>query len=224
LKERKRRIEDGGGQDDREKYEILNGGDDDEDWGDDDEEEEAFFYIETKAPIPEFEDDSRKVDGDKEDKSKKTNVFEQQRIKNKPVTPGLLTAPPPPPDVAPDENGERVVTVYNTADQNDLTGVAAAQPGLGAAYDPMTGPVAEPDNTPWDFENNQNNPNGNQKSEASIAEMEAAKEEITELVQSLLAMTGAPGFVHNDGTDDDENNVLSSVGIFRQQGKAPSSS
>jgi len=30
-------------------------------------------------------------------------------------------------------------------------------------------------------------------------------------------MTGAPGFVHNDGSEDDDNDVLSSVGIFQQQ-------
>lgn len=104
-----------------------------------------------------------------------------------------------------------------------LAGLAALRYWLArlgwkaAANDPMTGPVVEPDNTPWDFENNQNNPNGNQKSEASSEELEAAKEEVTELVQSLLSMTGAPGFVQNDGSDEDDNEVLSSVGIFRQQ-------
>eukprot|EP00536_Pseudo-nitzschia_multiseries_P007180 jgi/Psemu1/324640/estExt_fgenesh1_pg.C_1660003 len=142
---------------------------------------------------------------------------ERQRVKdrNRRIEEG--GAPPPPPGIEPNENGERVVTVYSTTDQNDLTGVAAAQPGQAAANDPMTGPVVEPDNTPWDFENNQNNPNGNQKSEASSAELEAAKEEVTEIVQTLLSMTGAPGFVQNDGNDDDDNEVLSSVGIFRQQ-------
>ena len=92
--------------------------------------------------------------------------------------------------------------------------MAAAQPGQAAGYDPMTGPVVEPENTPWDFDQNSND---NQKSGASSAEMEAAKEEVTELVQSLLAMTGAPGFVHSDGSEDDDNEVLSSVGIFRQK-------
>ncbi|VEU37052.1 unnamed protein product [Pseudo-nitzschia multistriata] len=214
LKDRKRRIEEGGDQDDREKYEVING---EEEEGEDDDDDEPFVYFETKAPIPYFEDNSMKVDGDKTKKDDtNNNVFDQQRNNNKPITPGMLTAPPPPPGVEPNENGERVVTVYSTTDQNDLTGVAAAQPGSATANDPMTGPVVEPENTPWDFENNQNNPNGNQKSEASSEELEAAKEEVIELVQSLLAMTGAPGFVHNDGSDDD-NEVLSSVGIFRQQ-------
>ncbi len=216
LDDRKKRIEDGGGENDREKYELVNSedADDDEDDGDD-----AFFYFETKGTIPEFEDNSRKVDGDQRDRS--NDLVSQQRNSNKPITPDVLTAPPPPPGVEPNEDGERVVTVYSTTDQNDLTGVAAAQPGQAAEYDPMTGPVVEPENTPWDFENNQGGA-ANQKSEASSEEMQAAKEEVTELVSSLLAMTGAPGFVHSDGSEDDDNEVLSSVGIFRQQKTAPS--
>ena len=210
LEDRNKRIEDGGGQNDREKYEIVNY-DDEEDGNDDD----VFFYFETKGIIPYFDDDSKKVDGN-QNKSK-NNVFAQQRNDNRPITPDMLTAPPPPPGIEPDENGERVVTVYSTADQNDLTGVAAAQPGQAASHDPMTGPVVAPDNTPWDFENKQSDSSGFQKSEASSVELEAAKEEVTELVQSFLAMTGAPGFVHNDGSEDDDNEVLSSVGIFRKQ-------
>ena len=220
LEERKKRIEDGGGENDREKYELVNSdGQDDIDEFDDGSEDGAFFYFETKEKIPDFEDNSRKVDGDQRDR--KNDIIAQQRSNNKPITPELLTAPPPPPGIEPNEKGERVVTVYSTKDQNDLTGVAAAQPGQAAEYDPMTGPVVEPENTPWDFENSQGG-NGNQRSEASSEEMEAAKEEVTELVQSLLAMTGAPGFVRSDGSEDDENEVLSSVGIFRQ--KTPVSS
>jgi len=207
LEDRRKRIEDGEGQSDREKYEIVNPDEEE----DDDDDGGAFFYFETKAAIPAFEDDSKKVNGDKNDGKK--SVLAQQRNENRPITPDILTAPPPPPGVEPDENGERVVTIYSTADQNDLTGVAAAQPGQAAAHDPMTGPVVEPESAPWDFQN-KDSPNGYQKSEASEAELEAAKEEVTELVQSLLAMTGAPGFINNDGSEDDE---LSSVGIFRQQ-------
>jgi len=214
LKDRKKRIEDGGGQDDREKYEIVNSDEEDEN-DDDDNNDGAFFYFETNDVIPHFDDNSKKVDGNQN--NSKNDLFAQQRNDNRPITPDMLTAQPPPPGIEPDENGERVVTVYSTADQNDLTGVAAAQPGQAAAHDPMTGPVVPPDNTPWDFENKQSDSNGYQKPEASPVELEAAKEEVMELVQSLLAMTGAPGFVHNDGSEDDDNEALSSVGIFRQQ-------
>lgn len=218
LDERNKRIEDGGGDNDREKYELVNSEDAEDEEGDDGDG--VFFYFETKDKIPEFKDDSRKVDGDQRDRS--TDVVSQQRSNNRPITQDVLTAPPPPPEIEPNEDGERVVTVYSTTDQNDLTGVAAAQPGQASEYDPMTGPVVEPENTPWDFENGQGGA-GNQKSEASEEEMQAAKEEVTELVSSLLAMTGAPGFVHSDGSEDDDNEVLSSVGIFRQQKAAPSS-
>ena len=222
LEDRKKRIEEGGGDNDREKYEIVNGGNEGED-EDDDDDNEAYFYFETKEKVPDFEDNSSKEGDDDEE----TNQKNQYRTDNKPITPGTLTAPPPPPGVEPNEDGERVVTIYSTADQNDLTGVAAAQPGQAQMQDPMTASVGEPENAPWDFQKNQNNPEGNQKSEASEAELEIAKAAVGELVQSLLAMTGAPGFAYNDdggGYDDQDNdndeNMLSSVGIFRQ--KTPS--
>jgi len=219
LENRKKRVEDGGGENDREKYEIINAGDEEEEQDDD---SDAYFYFETQEVFPDFEDNSKK-EGDDHESMKKS----QQRSENRPVTRESLTAPPPPPGVEPNEDGERVVTVYSTSDQNDLTGVAAAQPGQAAAQDSMTGSVVAPENAPWDFHKHQNNPNRNQKSEASEAELEAAKTEVTELIQSLLAMTGAPGFAYNDDDEyDDENNdnsVLSTVGIFRQK-TSPSSS
>jgi hypothetical protein len=128
-----------------------------------------------------------------------------------PVTQSTLTAPPLPPDIKPNEKGERVITVYSTSDQNDLTGVAAAQPGQAATQDPMTGSVAEPENAPWDMENQ------NQKAGVTTAEVEVAKEELTELVSSLLSMTGAPGF--QGDIDEEEDELYTSVGFVRQQGR-----
>lgn len=215
--DRKKRIEDGGSQNDREKYEITNP-DDENDGNPSDDDDDVFIYFETKETIPSFQDDSKKVDGNQN--PQKNDFFAQQQ--NRPITPGMLTAPPPPPGIEPNENGERVVTVYSTTDQNDLTGVAAAQPGQAAENDPMTGPVITPSNTPWDFENKQSSSTSIQKSEASSAELEAAKEEVTELVQSLLAMTGAPGFINSDDYEGDDNEVLSSVGIFRQSATSSS--
>ncbi|MGK3746557.1 MAG: hypothetical protein ACI90V_013420, partial [Bacillariaceae sp.] len=226
MEDRKKRIEEGGGDNDREKYEIVNGGDEGEN-DDDDDDNEAYFYFETQETVPDFEDNSSKEGDDDEETNKKN----QYRTDNRPITPGTLTAPPPPPGVEPNEDGERVVTIYSTSDQNDLTGVAAAQPGQAQMQDPMTASVGEPENAPWDFQKNQNSPDGNQKSEASEAELEIAKAAVGELVQSLLAMTGAPGFAYSDdGGDfddqdnDNDENMLSSVGIFRQKTSLPSSS
>lgn len=211
LEDRKKRIEHGVGQNVREKHEIVNS--DDIEHGDSDDE--VFLYFEMTGTIPYLDDKNKKIDGNSD--SSKSDMTTQQQNANRPITPDILTAAPPPPGIEPDENGERVVTIYSTADQNDLTGVAAAQPGQAAAHDPMTGPVVAPENTPWDFEKKKYSSNGYQKPEASSLELEAAKEEVTELVQSLLSMTGAPGFVHMDGNVDDDNEVLSSVGIFRQR-------
>mmetsp|Transcript_5331 Transcript_5331/g.13408 ORF Transcript_5331/g.13408 Transcript_5331/m.13408 type:complete len:724 (+) Transcript_5331:58-2229(+) len=214
LEDRKKRIEDGVGQNDREKYEIVNSDDLAVDLNGD-HDDKAFVYFEMTGTIPSFSDKSTKAEGNKN--MSKNDVISQQQNDNRPITPDILTAAPPPPGVEPNENGERVVTIYSTADQNDLTGVAAAQPGQAAARDPMTGPVVAPENTPWDFEKKQNGSVGYQKPEVSSIDLEAAKEEVTELVHYLLSMTGAPGFVHMDGNDDEDNELLSSVGIFRQQ-------
>ncbi|KAL3926007.1 MAG: hypothetical protein SGILL_000006 [Bacillariaceae sp.] len=195
LEDRKRRVEEGS-EDDREKYEIV------EDTIENsivDEDDEAYFYFESKEDFSKYETEEQK-----EDKRK-------QQTPSAPVTRQTLTAPPPPPDVKPNEKGERVVTVYSTSDHNDLTGIAAAQPGQAATQDPMIGSVAEPENAPWDMEKQ------NQKADVSSAEVETAKEEVSELVQSLLSMTGAPGFL-TDG-DEEEDELYASVGFIRQQGR-----
>lgn len=174
LLDRKKRVEQGSG-DEREKIEIV----DSEVPDTDDDEEEVFFYY------PSVEAD------DKKNTSQNTSP--------KYTAPSVITAPPPPPL---DENGERVVEIYSTTDMNDLTGVAAAQPGQAAVADPMTSNIGDPINAPWET----NNP---QKAESTSAELNAAKEAVSDLVQSLLAMTGAPAFQQD--TDD-----LSFLGVIRQ--------
>ncbi|KAL3911908.1 MAG: hypothetical protein SGILL_007095 [Bacillariaceae sp.] len=191
MENRKKRVEEGS-DDDREKYEVVDESEDSQ-AGEDDG---AYFYFESKEDFSKYETE--------QDKKKRQSP-------PVPVTRSTLTAPPPPPDVKPNEKGERVVTVYSTSDHNDLTGVAAAQPGQAATQDPMTGSVAEPENAPWDMEKQ------NQKADVTTVEMEAAKEELTELVSSLLSMTGAPGFQGDGDEEDDE--LYASVGFVRQQGR-----
>ena len=82
MEERKKRIEDGGGENDREKYELVNSdGQEDSDDIDDSNENGAFFYFETKEKIPDFEDNSRKVDGDQ--RNRENDIIAQQRSNNK---------------------------------------------------------------------------------------------------------------------------------------------
>jgi hypothetical protein len=193
---RKRRVEEGS-EDDREKYEIVSGasnsfvGNDNlED--DDDDDDSVFVYIPSDVTVPEdFETEQRREEREREKRR-------QDGKQIGPMTQQSLTAPPPPP-VEPNKDGERVVTVYSTTDQNDLTGVAAAQPGLAAMPDPMTGTISEPENVPWDMKKNE-------QSGMTSAEWEAAKEEVIDLVSGLLSMTGAPYFQNDDSRDDDDEN------------------
>jgi hypothetical protein len=147
-----------GGQDGKERYEIVN--DDPED-----DDDEGYFY---------FHDPS--------------NETETKPRAEKPtyVTNNVITAPPPP--LEPDENGERVVTVYSTKDHNDLTGVAAAQPGKNPLSNDAMMTGSSESSAPWDMADS------HRTAEASSKELEDAKEAIAELVHALLAMTGAPAF------------------------------
>ena len=186
-KERRQRIEQGA-DNGKERYEVLSveESDDSED-GDDDE---VYFY---------YHDPNIKVE------TKPDENIENRRAKSQSLNSTTLTAPPPPP-VEPDENGERVVTVYSTSDQNDLTGVAASQPGQAALNDPMTANLGGgTSDAPWEPENSF-------KGKASESELEAAKNRVVEVVHSLLEMTGAPAF---QGDEDDEEEQLMSLGITK---------
>lgn len=171
LMKRKKIVEEGSG-DERERYEVI-----DDDTEHEDEEDEVFFYYESKAGAEEtVNDGERKKDTKKEDITRDS---------------GYVTSPSL--NAEENEKGEKVVTIYSTNDRNDLTGVAAAQPGQ-SSFDPLTSSASDPTDAPWDA----NNP---RKAESSSAEIDAAKEAVTELVRTLLAMTGLPGFMSEE--DDD---------------------
>jgi len=174
LIRRKKIVEEGTG-DDRERYEVV-----DDAIDDDDDEDEIFFYYESKVTT---EETDKKVD-DKKEKPKEEVIRDS----------GFVTAPPPTGDNSSDDE-ERVVTIYSTNEKNDLTGVAAAQPGQ-ASFDPMTSATTQPVDAPWDT----NNP---RKAESSSAEIDAAKEAVIELVRTLLSMTGLPGFM----TDQEDDSI-----------------
>lgn len=109
-----------------------------------------------------------------------------------------ITAPLPPPSVKPNEKGERVVTVYSTKDDNDMTSMSTeglmgdpGQEGMQGGYSRTDG-NANPEDTlaggPFGDASN------TQRRKATEQELEDAKEVVMELMQGLLAMTGAPGF------------------------------
>ncbi|CAJ1930402.1 unnamed protein product [Cylindrotheca closterium] len=165
LMKRKKLVEEGSG-DDREKYEIV------DDEIDDDEEDEVFFYYGSKTT----------TDNSTDKKNKKTEKKTEEIRRDS----GYVTAPPPNAEIG--ENGEKVVTIYSTNERNDLTGIAAAQPGQ-SSFDPLTSSTSDPTDAPWDS----NNPS---KTESSSMEIDAAKDAVTELVRTLLAMTGLPVFIN----------------------------
>ena len=173
--ERVNRVEDG---DDgnKQKYEVVSEDPDDDDDG---LEDDGYFFFK----LPETIDD----EGMAKLKARQDSNREGSGTKlPKPayISQSTITAPPIP-DTEPNEHGERVVTVYNTKDQNDLTGVAASQPNAAQYSNDvmMNGPGNAPQ--PWEVSN---------KSEISNNDLERAKEVVQELVHSLLAMTGAPAF------------------------------
>jgi hypothetical protein len=115
------------------------------------------------------------------------------------TTSAIVTAPPPPPSDGADENGERAVTMYSSADHNDLTGIAAAQPGYGSM--PM-GSSSSSSSQPWDNDASAAAGTG----AASTRQVESAREMLSELVRCLLATTGAPAYSSGYDLDEEEEN------------------
>lgn len=157
----------------KERYEVVS--------GDAETEEEDFGVL-----FVQLSDDSAKASKLSTPDAEKKAL--PKKKESPALTPESITAPPPP--VTTNEKGERVVTVYNSADQNDLTGVAAAQPGqTGGSHTLDT--MSTQSDQPWDPP----------KRDSSSADVEQAKESIVELVQVLLAMSGAPAYTNAFGDD-----------------------
>eukprot|EP00546_Thalassionema_frauenfeldii_P010304 CAMPEP_0178908904 /NCGR_PEP_ID=MMETSP0786-20121207/8187_1 /TAXON_ID=186022 /ORGANISM="Thalassionema frauenfeldii, Strain CCMP 1798" /LENGTH=568 /DNA_ID=CAMNT_0020580869 /DNA_START=259 /DNA_END=1965 /DNA_ORIENTATION=- len=144
----------------KERYEVVG----EEDFEHVKEDEDGYFYF----ALP-------NVNG----------TAESVKPKEKKVVPPPPTAyPPPPPDLKPNENGERVVTIYSTDDRNDLTGLASSQPNE------QDSPLIPSDVSSKEEENWKN---GKPQNKLPV-ELEEAKEIVDDLVRSLLSATGAPGF------------------------------
>lgn len=172
-----RKVEEGSSET-KERYEILNDEPDD-----DAVEDESYFFFE--LPCVDAAEDTPS--------SGKSQGREPPR---KATSRDAVTAPLPP--ASPNADGERVVTVYSTAEQNDLTAISAAQPGRGALDVVINTGASSATQHPWDMQ---------RISETSSRQVEQAKDKIIDLVSALLATTGAPGFTsfdreRNDGDDE----------------------
>jgi hypothetical protein len=184
-----------GSDDTKERYEIVSDEPDDDAVDDD-----GFFFFDIPSTFPTGSTAQSTDTSNETLKPKATRLSRDSVI-----------SPPPPNEV--NESGERVVTVYSTTETNDLTAISAAQPGRGmSSMDALSASAATAmsgsslASQPWDTEKQQ------QTSETSSRQVEQAKETVTELVSTLLALTGAPGFASADD-DDDETDM--SLDAFR---------
>mmetsp|Transcript_30268 Transcript_30268/g.46327 ORF Transcript_30268/g.46327 Transcript_30268/m.46327 type:complete len:690 (+) Transcript_30268:100-2169(+) len=160
---------------------------------DDDEDLDGVFYFSIPGEVPTSQNKTLA-------KISTTTIKKTTNPQN--AAQEMITAPPPPPNVKPNEDGERVVTVYSSTDQNDLTGIAAQQASASGNEQAMAGGYSRADNMGASADNPQNtlaagpfgDQSGSQRKKADEKDFDAACEVITELVYSLLSMTGAPGF------------------------------
>mmetsp|Transcript_19223 Transcript_19223/g.55982 ORF Transcript_19223/g.55982 Transcript_19223/m.55982 type:complete len:686 (-) Transcript_19223:243-2300(-) len=118
--------------------------------------------------------------------------------------------PPPPADVPPNEDGERVVTVYSTSDRNDLTAAGAESLLDDPGSEGMKGGYARTGSESGNLEDglvggpfgDQSGARGSRGKQAE-RETDEAKEKLNELVGELLATTGMPAFRDEFMGDDD---------------------
>ncbi|GKY97645.1 hypothetical protein MPSEU_000722900 [Mayamaea pseudoterrestris] len=182
ILERKQRVEEGS-EDSKERYEIINGALDDNNY---EEEDEPIFYY----PMPKSQ----------QEEIKPNELKQKQGVAM--ITNEQITAPPIPLS-EPNEKGERSVTVYSTTDQNDMTGIAAAQPGAASqAMDSLlsTAGSGNSGDQPWDAA-------ASSRGKASDEQAARAHGMVVELVDSLLCMTGLAAYseqMDDEYFDDDE--------------------
>jgi hypothetical protein len=174
---RRERVELGGSETDdnsRERNEIVGGRHDNVNDETVDDDSGYFFF-----DLPAISDDLKQ----KQDRDR-AEAKGQEALRRSFTTSDQVTAPPPP--VEANADGERVVTVYSTTELNDLTSVAAAQPGRGMSLDALESGLGNVEPQPWDTMG--------RTSGTTTQQFQEAKEKITELVTTLLSMSGAPAF------------------------------
>jgi hypothetical protein len=155
------------------------------------EEEEGYFYF----SLPETMNGTANatISGESAARENRNGASRTQQY---------ITAPPPPDK--PNEKGERVVTTYSSTDQNDMTTTNSLSNRDSVS---MMESSSYSSHQPWDSQQQQ------KKQQKTPIELQEAKETVTELVRSLLILSGAPGFHEDfDGglqpLDDDKDPIL----------------
>eukprot|EP00934_Nitzschia_sp_Nitz4_P000536 Nitzschia sp. Nitz4//scaffold4_size323378//36489//38310//NITZ4_000620-RA/size323378-augustus-gene-0.30-mRNA-1//-1//CDS//3329553279//536//frame0 len=116
-----------------------------------------------------------------------------------------LTSPPPPRDPA--VFGPQTVTTFASADRNDLTSLTKGQGtfGIPDTLDESVGAAAV--DAPWD----RNSPQSPEQRMTRSKQLEEATQQVEELVQHLVASSGAPGFQVKE-----EEDLISSIGLVKR--------
>ena len=144
----------------------------------DTDEVQGYFYY----AAPETEQDKQRKEEERRERMKKRREISRAQSQ--------VTAPPPPASVKPNEKGERVVTLYSTQDQNDLTSQAQLSSDMSmdnAGYQQKTLDVT----------------GSTRANKADDHLLEKVRGELVEVVRNLLATTGLPAF-QDDYEEGDE--------------------
>jgi len=173
---------------------------------DDEEDTQGYFYF----AAAETEEEKKKRE--EERRREKIKLKKQQLAKSQ----SHLTSPPIPEDIKPNEKGERVVTLYSTTDKNDMTGVTAQTPFAdismdSAGYQQRSIGTDQPQQSLIGGPFGDTSGSKRKKADADVAEK--AKEEVREVVRSMLATTGAPAFQDDYEEGDAANSFASPYGF-----------
>ncbi|KAL7513122.1 hypothetical protein ACHAXN_010180 [Cyclotella atomus] len=158
----------------------------DEPWNEEEDEEAGFFYF-----------DAGETEAEKKARELKEKEMKQKRlIQSKPVT------APNPEGIEPNEKGERVVSIYSTTDNNDLTGMQAPSMSMDEmGGKPFSSDMPEDSLIGGPF----GDMSGSKRKKENNEQLEKAKDSLRQLVGDLLATTGAPAFQDDYEEDDDES-------------------
>lgn len=158
---------------------------------DDDDKIEGYFYY----AATETEATRRKEEEERRRSSSATAL--------KKKSPSSITSPITNPDnIVPNSKGERVVTIYDTTEKNDLTSMtmqpSVADFSLEGASNALRSRQRRPDGDAVNDFTIDGTANLSRGSADDPERFQGAKTEVYELVTNLLATTGAPAFVDED--------------------------
>lgn len=154
-------------------------------WSDvEDDDEGGYFYY-----------DAGETDDEKKKRQEEKTKQRSSASKNPITAPDLK-------DVVPNEKGERVVTIYSTADDNDLTGMQSPSMSMEEMGHKPLSSIGE--TTPEDslIGGPFGDTSGSKRKKDEEEELLPAKEKLRRLVGDLLATTGAPAFQDDDQDDE----------------------